>query len=78
MKLILKNSAINHKGYRIFKTTLLKQITMIFEREEENEFGPYAMVSHLSIQEKRSLILISKSVSCGRAVPHNYLPSILL
>ena len=68
MKLILKNSAINHKGYHIFKTTLLKQI-MIFEREEENELGPYAMVSHLSIQEKQSLILISKSVSCGRAVP---------
>ena len=77
MKLILKNSAINHKGYHIFKTTLLKQMTMIFEKEEENEFGPYPMVSHLSIQEKRSSILISKSVSCGEQY-HNYLPSILL
>ena len=42
MKLILKNSAI--KGYHIFKITPLIEMTMIVEREEENEFDPYAMV----------------------------------
>ena len=42
MKLILKNSAI--EGYHIFKITLLIEMTMIVEREEENEFDPYAMV----------------------------------
>ena len=42
MKLILKNSAI--KRYHIFKITPLKEMVMIVEREEENEFDPYAMV----------------------------------
>ena len=42
MKLILKNSAI--KGYHIFKITQLIEMTMIVEREEENEFDLYAMV----------------------------------
>ena len=41
----IKNSAI--KGYHIFiKITLLKEMTMISEREEENEFDPYTMVSN--------------------------------
>ena len=39
MKLILKNSAI--KGYHIFKIMLLKEMTIIVEREEENKFDPY-------------------------------------
>ena len=42
MKLILKNSAI--EGYHIFKIMPLLEMTMIVEREEENEFDPYAMV----------------------------------
>ena len=42
MKLILKNSAI--KRCHIFKITPLKEMVMIVEREEENEFDPYAMV----------------------------------
>ena len=44
MKLILKNSAI--KMYHIFKITPLKGMTMIVEREEKNEFDPYAMVGN--------------------------------
>ena len=42
MKLIFKNSAI--KRYHILKITSLKEMTMIVEREEENELNPYAMV----------------------------------
>ena len=44
MKLI-KNSAFN-KGYHIFKITLLKEMTMNAEKEEENEFDPYDMISN--------------------------------
>ena len=44
MKIFLKNSAV--KGYHIFKITPFKKMTMIVEREEENEFDPYAVVGN--------------------------------
>ena len=44
MKLILINST--NKGYHIFKITPSKEMTMIIEREEENEFDPYATVGN--------------------------------
>ena len=44
MKVILKNGAI--KGCHIFKIMLLKEMAIMVEREEENEFDPYAMVSN--------------------------------
>ena len=59
MKLILKNSAI--KGYHIFKITPLIEMTMIVEREEENEFDPYAMVikipeiDHIPLEDRNKI-----------------------
>ena len=46
-----KNSIFVQKWtlwYHIFKTTLLKEVTMI-EREEENEFDSYALVGQSAI-----------------------------
>ena len=59
MKLILKNRAI--KGYHIFKITQLIEMTMIVEREEENEFDPYAMViktpeiDHIPLEDRNKI-----------------------
>ena len=59
MKLILKNSAI--KWYHIFKITQLIEMTMIVEREEENEFDPYAMViktpeiDHIPLEDRNKI-----------------------
>ena len=59
MKLILKNSAI--KGSHIFKITPLIEMTMIVEREEENEFDPYAMVvkipemDHIPLEDRNKI-----------------------
>ena len=36
-------------GYHIFKTTVLKKMPVIVEREEGTEFDPSAMVGQLTI-----------------------------
>ena len=59
MKLNLKNSAV--KGYHISKITSLIEMTMIVEREEENEFDLYAMVvkipeiDHIPLEDQNKI-----------------------